>query len=130
MSKPILPAVWFVGRTTPLYGQIVEATAGAAEAGKDISESNWVILIRAYTLTTGTAYVVSTTGTKASASGDAAAGDSGYFTAAVSALSAAYDRLIAEIVLQDTGNVDANTPSGKREYLVERREIRVVDAAT
>lgn len=119
----ITPTIWHVGRGTNLYGQVLEASGGTAEAGKDISAAGLSVVFRAYLGAADAAYLKNVALSKTT-------GTAGYFTGYIPAFTAAYARLYAEIVLVDTGTADAGTPSTYKELLLERVDINVRDTAT
>lgn len=121
---------FFVGRGKQIEATIEEATQGAVPAGKDISNSRWSVLFRAYQSGADSSYLKSVTLTKQTTT--STAGDGGVAAGYIPAFTAAYPEIICEVVLKDANTSDAGTPSGSAEYHLEGSPWRaeVVDTAT
>ena len=119
----VIPPIWHTGRGTNLYGRVLEAVDGAVESGKDISGAGVSVRFRAYQAGADVTYLKNVTLTKTTGTG-------GYFTGYIPAFTTAYDGLIGEIVLVDTGTADAGTPTTYKEVLLERTAFVVRDTAT
>lgn len=107
------------GRVRPVRTQAME-TVGGRTRGRDFSASKWQIRLRAYrtAVATGQTFLLDVVKTKVV--GTASAGDTGISTVDVLFLAAHVGDAYIEEVAVDTDTVDATTPSGKREYALDR----------
>lgn len=125
-----------VGRGVTISGQVVEKVAGQDQLGKDLTASGLEIHFRAFKTRADTTFVKDVVLTKIKARNPdgtevtETAGASGWVSGYVPAFATAMPRLICEVVLIDTGTVDAVTPSAKAELQAFEWSTQVDETAT